>query len=780
VKVSEAYARYFRAFNYDHVRCASANPDDAHRAWDIHQGLFRPYVRVPIDDQVTCVVGANESGKSQLLTILRQALLAQSRDVSDFCRYSEAFRVDDVLRLPHLGVALDGITGSDIEALANLGITATTGSTVRVFQQDSQLVDLYIDDSDAPITVEAGALRPLLPSVVEIDPELRLPDAVPLDFLVNTASGAETHIVTSSATAAIADVLRNLPSNANLMANRFQELITSFREFSLDPSTAAQYSLAYDLLTTCGGVDPSTFETLRSINSRQDKRGFVGALETQINEQLVETLNLSSWWTQDKAFRVSVRIREFEISLMLTDRTGYEYAFDERSSGLRYFLSYLIQYFSFLKGPLRSGRDEVLLMDEPDAYLSNAAQQDLLRLFQHFADGGTEKAQQVVYVTHSPFLIDKNRPERVRVLDKGVGDQGTRIVKDVSRNHFEPLRSAFGSFVAETVYIGTCNIILEGASDHIYLANASRVLLRRGTPEGGFLDLNEVTLVPAGSASHVCYLTFLARGRDAHQPAVVAFFDGDPEGHAKAQSLRELTIEGAKTIPDRFVVELNSGIPGLDTQRPGGPTCIEDLVPPELLAQACDAYARRLGLPTPGLSAEAIVGEMSETEDSYTAVQSALTAAGSDLRLDKVPLSLHVAEIVASSSSPDTDAPIELLLANFEHLCRYLTALQSDAVSERVNREVLGRTRRAVRSFLRENPTGCTKAKLRFLFDEIERGLDDTFESLAIRNEIGNLRFRAQLDSDDHVDVQEYGQIREQLGRLHEAGLVASQEGGGS
>ena len=58
----------------------------------------------------------------------------------------------------------------------------------------------------------------------------------------------------------------------------------------------------------------------------------------------------------------------------------------------------------------------------PDAYLSNLGQQDLLRVLQEFTTE-TESAPggQVVYVTHSPFLIDKNRADRIRVLDKGFG-----------------------------------------------------------------------------------------------------------------------------------------------------------------------------------------------------------------------------------------------------------------------------------------------------------------------------------------------------------------------
>ncbi|MFC9871717.1 OLD family protein [Nocardia salmonicida] len=94
---------------------------------------------------------------------------------------------------------------------------------------------------------------------------------------------------------------------------------------------------------------------------------------------------------------------------------------------------------------------------------------------------------QVVYVTHSPFLIDKNHGERIRVLEKGDADEGTRIVSNAARNHYEPLRSAFGAFVAETTFIGNCNLMLEGQADQVLLAG---LRLTARAPPGPSSDLD--------------------------------------------------------------------------------------------------------------------------------------------------------------------------------------------------------------------------------------------------------------------------------------------------
>jgi hypothetical protein len=63
------------------------------------------------------------------------------------------------------------------------------------------------------------------------------------------------------------------------------------------------------------------------------------------------------------------------------------------------------------------------------------------------------------------------------------------------------MRSAFGSFVAETTFISNCNLMLEGPSDQVLLAGMSARPRRQRTSTIDNLDLNTVTLVPAGPLS---------------------------------------------------------------------------------------------------------------------------------------------------------------------------------------------------------------------------------------------------------------------------------------
>ena len=104
-----AYVRFYRAFNYDYLR--KRHRDYHPNPWDkMEDGTFYPYISIDIDPKLTCVVGANESGKSQLLQAIECALGKAATDPADFCRYSTYFTVSEVMRHPHFGLHFDTLT----------------------------------------------------------------------------------------------------------------------------------------------------------------------------------------------------------------------------------------------------------------------------------------------------------------------------------------------------------------------------------------------------------------------------------------------------------------------------------------------------------------------------------------------------------------------------------------------------------------------------------------------------------------------------------------------
>jgi hypothetical protein len=169
--------------------------------------------------------------------------------------------------------------------------------------------------------------------------------------------------------------------------------------------------------------------------------------------------------------------------------------FDERSRGFVWFFSFLA-YFSQIE---QEGGDNqlILLLDEPGLALHAKAQGDFLR----FIDERLAPKHQVVYTTHSPFLIDATKLERVRtVQDKD--NLGTVVENDVlrpDRDTLFPIQAAIGYEVSQTLFVGPHNLLVEGPSDLIYLQMLSEAVVANG---GAGLDERWV-IVPVGGASKV-------------------------------------------------------------------------------------------------------------------------------------------------------------------------------------------------------------------------------------------------------------------------------------
>lgn len=603
-----AYVRFYRAFNYDYLR--KSHPRSEPSPWDVMEdGSFYPYIRIDIDPELTCVVGANESGKSQLLQAIEVALGQDAATAADFCRYSVYFTVAEEMPLPHFGLHFDQLTNSESELLASHFPSSGVAdiSSFKLFRTNGNTLSVYLNDDNAYVgDLEDRTLDGVLPNALRIDADQALPNSVPISYLAQGGAkkDADPGVKRNERWALVDPLIDNaknvLPilSSTDTLTQHLQQLfstvnIPSTHSEAEEEEYASELNLAFDLLVTVGGIHVESFDQLQQALRREDE-GMANGIVARMNSQLENSLNLAKWWSQDNQFRLAIAVRDHDVVFTIRDRTGSEYSFAERSGGLKYFLSYLVQFLTHVK---HREAPEILLMDEPDAYLSNEGQQDLLRVLQDFTLPTDEGHKgQVVFVTHSPFLIDKNRGDRIRVLDKGAGDEGVRVVRDVGRNHFEPLRTALGSFVGETAFIGNCNVMVEGMADQVYLAGMSDILNREDqVPPSDCLDLNRVTLVPAGSASHIPYMVFLARGRDAVQPAIVVLLDGDEEGRRAAMALERGGPRGRQVIQPKYIAAFGSeSFPEIESARPGGPLEIEDLIPIDLAVVAATRYLEEM------------------------------------------------------------------------------------------------------------------------------------------------------------------------------------------
>ena len=118
-------------------------------------------------------------------------------------------------------------------------------------------------------------------------------------------------------------------------------------------------------------------------------------------------------------------------------------AFDERSTGFVWFFSFLVWFSEMEK---RYGDRLIILLDEPGLSLHARAQADLLRYIKE----NLLPNSQVIYTTHSPFMIDTDDIFSVRtvedLLDNGqpIGTKVSNRVISADSDTLFPLRAALG------------------------------------------------------------------------------------------------------------------------------------------------------------------------------------------------------------------------------------------------------------------------------------------------------------------------------------------------
>lgn len=204
---------------------------------------------------------------------------------------------------------------------------------------------------------------------------------------------------------------------------------------------------------------------------------------------------------------------------------GVSTPFQQRSRGFIWFFSFLVWFDSVQHQIDTSGKAEqrhlILLLDEPGLALHALAQEDFLRYIDDLS-----KKHQVLYTTHSPFMVHSDRLNQVRVVE----DQekvGTVISDNISgsdpRTIF-PLQAALGWTIAQNLFISERNLLVEGPSDLIYLRALSALLETQGRT--GLRD--DVTIVPVGGLDKV--VTFVALlGANGLKLAVLHDYRGAPE-----------------------------------------------------------------------------------------------------------------------------------------------------------------------------------------------------------------------------------------------------------
>lgn len=637
MKVAAVLLRWYKSFNINYTGYFDRRAKVMLRPWNRlgriaeqgDEGAYR-FIEIPLEQDITTIVGANESGKSHLLGAITKVLTGQGipdeknqkapYSRTDLCHYTlpRSKNADD---WPHIGLQFDHVTQDNLKeinvALGRADISPAAPSVdyrltlVLAPDNEGRVAYLYFNEND-PVALNEGqltAVRGCLPRVEFIKSDLVMADQIPLSALIAGYGGtsgrsvfdfrAAQEIADEIVSLALATEKPTLPSDFGSTLVGWKSRLENAR---LDGNGRAELEslLFRDVL----GIDVKALEFLESLPLRD--RTHADSVVSTWNREIDEQLNLSHYWQQDDLFAVKLNYKQGLLYFEITDKTDATYTFRERSSGLRYFLSYYIQAKA-LELTTRS-RNAIILMDEPDSFLSIIGQRNLLAVFESLVRAeSSAQSCQLVYTTHSPFLINRNFPRRLRLVRKGDAEEGTQVIDQAMLRRYEPVRSALGIDCAQTLFMGATNLVVEGPTDQYLICELIRHF---ATPDNvnELLDLNSLVMVSAESAPSVEKVLSASQWGDEPMPATIVLLDSDGEGDIIAAKITGKNLKPTQApnpedrrghkrlIEDGFVLRVGKL---LDEK---SESCVEDeqafvttedLVPHELYGEAVGNYVKQ-------------------------------------------------------------------------------------------------------------------------------------------------------------------------------------------
>lgn len=238
------------------------------------------------------------------------------------------------------------------------------------------------------------------------------------------------------------------------------------------------------------------------------------------SKKLTQLFN--KYWDQDNlTFEIHV---EDEITVMINDElVKGPQPLSRRSQGLRAAISLFINIMSLPE-------HTIVLLDDPGVHLHASGQKDILKMMEEVS-----KTKQIIFSTHSPFMIDKNNLDRVKIVTKDP-KWGTTIKEKFHISDYdalEPIRTSIGMKLADSLFITNKNLLVEGRSDWLIIEALSKFNSDTGTE---CIDTSKISIFPTVGASKMpIYTTLLTK--DGFE--FVALLDYDKEGKRIAEQLKD-------------------------------------------------------------------------------------------------------------------------------------------------------------------------------------------------------------------------------------------------
>jgi predicted ATP-dependent endonuclease of OLD family len=528
---------------------------------------------VDIDAQVTAFVGMNEAGKTVFLRALNKtndALgLDEFKPVDDYPRKDYTAYMRKHASDPEVAVFLEYLLDDEEVAEVNrlFNTKLESGFVFGVKHKYNNSRQIQISVAEAPVISWLAKTKGLSSDAVAV-----VQASKSLREIVKNLEGAELTEVDKTFLKEVSDRVEET-SWDNVVEyevwNKLSKKIPKFLYFSdydilpgkLNLADLASKIEASKQAATAENRLSPKHKAVRALLRMADVESadFAASVGYEEMKAKVEAVSISltdqvlEYWKQNEELEVEVDIKEdpkdeapfnngpnLYLRIKNKRHRGVSTPFDQRSRGFIWFFSFLVWFDSVREQLDKPGvaKNLVLLLDEPGLALHALAQSDFLAYIDTLS-----KEHQVLYTTHSPFMVHSDRLHQVRMVeDKDrIGTVISANLSGSDQRTIFPLQAALGWNVAQNLFIGKRNVIVEGPSELMYLQSVSSITEALG--ENALRG--DITIVPVGGLTNV--VTFVSLlGANGLKLAVLHDYNGRPD--QKLEEIIKLKILNQKSV----------------------------------------------------------------------------------------------------------------------------------------------------------------------------------------------------------------------------------------
>ncbi|HKN36267.1 MAG TPA: AAA family ATPase [Terriglobales bacterium] len=526
-------------------------------------------------DRVTCLIGKNESGKTAILDALYR-LNPYDEELSEYDKIEEYPRrylmeYDERHRGREACVvtATWELDDADVNAIEKvLGPRTVSSREVEVYKRYHDKGTIWV------ISIDESRVIDHIIDAAGLDPEeaaraRRYRTVAELKRYLHTKLAAAS---TSERENRMLDRIHSFrdqdPRKAAVSALRLPTFLY-FSDYDLMSGTVALEDLLQRKLNNPSHLSPSetvflaflnfvgtSLEEISSIERFEPLKARLEAASNKITHDMFE------YWSQNRCLRVLFsldaaqpgdppplnhgRILHTRIYNPLHE---VSVNFDDRSRGFVWFFSFLVLFSQVRKS---CGKNVVILLDEPGLSLHAKAQADLLR----YIDERLKRDYQVIYTTHSPFMVDSNNVAGVRTVEDVVvedseghvqtmGSKVSDFVCTTDRDTIFPLQGALGYEISKRLSAAEYSLIVQSPSDLLYLTGFSEALKNRGR-----IHLSpQWTVCPVGGVDNVAAFVSLFGNNKLRVAVLIDYSLGEKKSPAGVGRLKLLLDGHVLTLP---------------------------------------------------------------------------------------------------------------------------------------------------------------------------------------------------------------------------------------